>query len=143
MRRFLPLAALVLAACAKEAPKETATGAPPSASETTLPAESPEQLVKDMGVPMYPGSTAPDLMTHPPVKRASGDVHYELVLATADAPDKVTDWYAKQLDLPALPGPLGKQLIGKTKTGKDVIITAAPEAGRTIIRIKAIAYPSS
>lgn len=136
MRRLLPLA-LLLAACAK--PHESAPPTEPSAAKVVASALTPEDMARAMDVPVYPGATAPDGMSSAPEKRGDGSTHYAMVLATGDSPSKVLAWYAKGLDLPAL----GGSIIGKTKKGNDLLIKVAPEAGRTLVRIKSIAYGKS
>ena len=34
----------------------------------------------------------------------------------------------------------GKNIIGKSPKGNDLLVTVAPEAGRTLIRLKSIEY---
>lgn len=140
MRRLLPLA-LLLVACAKPqtpaVPAVEAPAKPPAAASANL---TPESLAKAMDVPLYPGAEAPDRMSSMPETRPDKSVHYSLVLATTDDVDKVAAWYEKQLGLKVMPGMGGKSIVGKTKTGNDVIVTIGPEAGRTMIRVKAIKY---
>lgn len=129
--------ALLAVGCAK--PAETTEAAPATGAivKTDL---TPEQMAKAMGIALYPGATAPDGMSSAPAKRDDGSMHYSLVLATSDGPDKVGSWYAKETGLPAMPGAGGKSVVGALKDGTNVIITIGPEAGRTLIKIKAIVY---
>lgn len=144
MRRLLPLApvlALALAACSR-APETPAAGgstppppAPPVASDLT-----PEGMAKAADVPMYPGALAPDGLSSAPRRGQDGTTHYTLVLATEDSPQKAAAWYASALKLKAVPGMGGVSILGKSKKGNDLMITIGPEAGRTLIRIRSIAY---
>ena len=129
--------ALLAAACAKPpAPAEDAP-APATVAKTDL---TPESMAKEMRVPLYPGATAPDGMSSAPKKRDDGSMHYSMVLATKDPVDKVGQWYEKELNLQPMPGMGGKSIVGMLKDGTNVIITIAPEAGRTMIRAKSIVY---
>ena len=133
MRRLLPFA-LLLVACSKPAPAPTATAAVPPKS-AAVP-ESPEAMAKAMDVPIYPGAEAPDGLSSRPDVRSDGSTHFSLVLATKDAPAKALAWYGDHLAAQTL----GGMVAGKTPKGNDVIVTAKTEAGRTLVRIKSIAY---
>lgn len=142
MRRLLPLA-LLLVACSKpetSAPVAVAPTVPPKAATMV---RTPGEMAKAMDVPLYPGAEAPQGMSLEPETRGDGSTHYSLVLATKDSPEKVARWYASELSMEAMPGMGGHSVVGKTKKGNDLILTAAPEAGRTLVRIKTIAYPQT
>lgn len=136
MRRLLPFA-LLLAACAKpepakvQVPKDAGPVASPASASLT-----PAGMAKAMDVPLYPGAEAPDGLSTMPKRISDGTIHYLLVLATKDSPARVNAWYTSKLGLQAM----GKMLAGKTKNGNDVIVTVGPEGGRTLVRIKSIAY---
>lgn len=137
MRRLLPFA-LMLVACAKpaEAPQSPAPAPAPIAAapvDTT-----PEAMAKAMDVPLYPDAEAPQGMSTQE-RRGDGSTHYSLVLATKDSPAKATAWYAERLKTQAM----GGMVAGRTSNGNDVIVTAKVEAGRTLIRVKSIAYKQS
>ncbi len=141
MRRLLPLA-LFLVACAKpvETSKADAAGTPTPASPAASADLTPEGVAKSADVPLYPGAEAPENMSAMPDHRSDGSTHYSLVLATPDSLEKVTTWYVGKLALSSKPMGGGQTIIGKTPKGNDLIVTIAPEAGRTMIRIKSIAY---
>lgn len=129
--------ALLAAACAKPpAPTEES----PEAARVVKVDLTPEQMAKAMRVPMYPGATAPDGMSSAPDKRDDGSMKYSMVLATKDPVLKVSQWYEKELHLEDMPGMAGTSIVGMLKDGTNVIITIAPEAGRTLIRVKSIVY---
>lgn len=144
MRRLLPFALLIVGlvgtGCTKEekaAPDTTApvaTGEP--ASKIATVDLTPARMAATMDVPLYPGATAPDGLSSIPDVRTDGSTHYSLVLASPDAPAKVLAFYAKALGLEAKAG----TVVGTTKKGNAVIVSAATEAGRTLIRLKSITY---
>lgn len=133
MRPTLPLALLLLACAKPVAAPEASTPAPATVVKTDL---TPEGMAKAMDLPLYPGATTPDGMSSAPSVRDDGSTHYSMVLATNDPPAKVAAWYAKTLGLPTL----GGSIFGKTKKGNDASIRVSAEAGRTLIRLKSIAY---
>lgn len=138
MRRTLPLA-LLLTACSKPTTPPVAVSPPPA--QKVVPTDiTPEAMAEAMDVPTYPGVEAPEGMSSIPAKRPDGSTHYSLVLATKDPVDKVAGWYTKRLGLAAMPGMGGQTIIGSSKKGNDLLVTIAPEAGRTLIRLKSIAY---
>ena len=149
MRRLLPLSLLIVgftgAGCAKEEKAASVTTMPPAstgpvsnepASKIATVDLTPASMATAMDVPLYPGATAPDGLSSKPDKRTDGSTRYSLVLATKDAPAKVLAFYAKELGLEAKAG----TVVGTTKKGNAVIVSAAPEAGRTLVRLKSIAY---
>ena len=142
MIRKLILPALTLSAfgCSRTEPTPEPGPDDPSARTTTAfnAPETPTEVAAKCDVPMYPGSTAPQGMSHMPRQDSEG-THYELVLATKDSPAKVASFYGSDLHLePKIVGDKAN-LMGLTPKKNAVIIDAAPEAGQTIIRIKAIA----
>ena len=141
--RKLVLAALTLSAigCTKDEPVSEPTTDDPSARTTTaISPMTPEELAAKCDVPMYPGATAPQGMSHMPTKDAEGAMRYELVLATKDTPQKVADFYAGKLHLESKIIEGQATVMGNTPKKNAVIIAAGSEAGQTIIRVKAIAY---
>ncbi len=143
MRRFLPLA-LFLVACSKpeETPKPVASAPKaPAEAPAEKPPGTPEEMAEEMDVPIYPGAEAPQDMSEVPAKRTDGGIGYSLVLATNDSVQKVGDWYAKELGQNAVASAKGMTVVGMTKKGNQAIIVVAPEAGRTLVRAKAIVYP--
>ena len=142
---FAPLAVLV--GCSSSEKPEPATAKLPEIKKGEVglaPTKSedltPEGLAKLMDVPAYPGAEAPDGVTRPPAKDGYGGTRIELVLATKDPVKNVADFYKNKLKIDGFPQGSGMQLIGKTSKGNDLMIAIGPEAGRTMIRIKAIAY---
>jgi len=101
---------------------------------------TPDELAADCDVPIYPGATAPQAMSHMPTKDSEGAMRYELVLATKDSPEKVAKFYGDKLHFESKQGEGGVSLMGTTAKKNAVIIKVGPEAGQTIIRINAIAY---
>lgn len=151
MRRPLPLVLIALGllgtgcATSKETPQANppvtktaeASGDAPASKEPSAPADlTPESIAKAADVPLYPGAQAPDGMSMMPKKRDDGSTHYSLVLATNDPVKKVAAWYTEKLNLRAMSG----MIIGKSPKGNDLILKIAPEAGRTLVHIKSIAY---
>ena len=139
---------LVLIGCSKPADQPAPDTTKPTTEKPVTKAETPKQeanltpatLAEKIDAPLYPGSEAPDQMTRPPVDDKFGGTRYELVLATKDSIDKVAQFYQDKLHLDALARDNGKQLIGKSPKGNDLLIMVGTEAGRTMIRFKAIAY---
>ena len=136
MRRALPFA-LLLVACTKPAPVPVVATAPPKPVAVDL---TPEGMAKAMDAPLYPGSEAPDGLSTAPYRTKDGTVHYSLVLATKDPVDKAALWYAERLKTTAPKFQGGRSVFAQSPKGNDLQIVFAPEAGRTLIRIKSIAY---
>ncbi len=136
MRRFLPLA-LLLVACTKPAPVPVVAPAPPKPVAVDL---TPEGMAKAMDVPLYPGAEAPDGLSVAPVRSKDGSTRYSLVLATKDPVDKAATWYADRLRSTAPKFQGGRSIFAQSPKGNDLQIVVAPEAGRTLIRIKSMAY---
>lgn len=130
--------ALLLGACAKPADTTAPEAAP--TGKVVQTDMTPDDMAKAMNIPLYPGSSAPDGLSSKPETRDDGSIHYSLVLATKDTPEAAGAWYAQKTGLTAMPGMGGKSIVGALPDGTNVIITIAPEAGRTLIRIKAIVY---
>jgi len=144
MIRKLILAAAVLSAigCSRGEPVSEQAPDDPSARTTTAynAQETPAEIAAKCDVPLYPGASAPQGMSHMPKQDTDG-IHYELVLATKDSPRKVATFYATTLKLDSKVHGDNASLMGLTPKKNAVIIVAAPEAGQTIIRIKSIASP--
>lgn len=140
MRRLLPLA-LLLAACAK--PAETPKLEQPPLPAAGGPAQvdlTPESVAKAADVPLYPGAEAPENMSTVPEHRSDGSTHYSLVLATSDPAKKVAEFYAERLKSRAVSTSHGLSIFTKSPKGNDVSVLVGTEAGRTLVRIKSIAY---
>ena len=145
MRSLLAGIALLVAIGCSGPASETKSTAPAGdqASSQPGPTLTPEEIAKTVEVPLYPGATAPDGLSRAPAKDQAGDTRYELVLRTADPVEKVAAWYEKETKLEGMREGGSAQLIGKTASGHDAMITITPdesEKGKTRIRVAAIVY---
>lgn len=88
-----------------------------------------------LGVPQYPGATLKDEGSQAKVETSGGATH-GMALVTADPPQKVVDWYKGQLtDATSMNMPEGAMVMGKSKDGQQVTVTASLEDGKTTIGI--------
>jgi hypothetical protein len=88
-----------------------------------------------LGVPQYPGATLKDEGSQAKVETSTGATH-GIALVTPDPPQKVVDWYKGQLtDATSMNMPEGAMVMGKSKDGQQVTVTASLEAGKTTIGI--------
>ena len=88
--------------------------------ETTI---TPQSIAALMGVPMYPGASAPDDKTTSPYLAPNGDKHVNLVLTTKDAPEKVLAFFKRELPkFQTGPANGGLQAIGMSPNNSQVII---------------------
>ncbi|MCX6362384.1 MAG: hypothetical protein NT029_21530 [Armatimonadetes bacterium] len=88
-----------------------------------------------LGVPQYPGATLKDEGSQLKVETSTGATH-GVTLITPDPPQKVVDWYKGQLtDATSMNMPEGAMVMGKSKGGQQVTVTASSEAGKTTIGI--------
>ncbi|AIE86947.1 hypothetical protein OP10G_3579 [Fimbriimonas ginsengisoli Gsoil 348] len=96
---------------------------------------TPTEMAAKADVPLYPSSDAPDGKSN--VKETDKESRYELIMTTADAPDKVLAFYRGKLQN-AQKGMGG--IMGSSPKGNSVTVTAAPEAGKTSIHVIAITF---
>lgn len=92
-----------------------------------------------MGVPMYPGATAPDDKTMPPSTSPTGEHRVNLALTTKDSPEKVLAFFKKELPK-FQSGPIngGLQAIGMSENNAQVIIQITKGGDGTNIQYRAI-----
>jgi len=132
---------LLAAGCTRGPGLPEQVGDDPSARTTTAvnSPSTPEELAAKCDVPMYPGSDAPQGMSRSPHKDSDG-THYDLVLTTSDPPKKVASFYADRLKAQSSTSDDNLMVVAKTPKGNDALITVSAEGGKTVVRIRALAY---
>lgn len=99
---------------------------------------SPHDLAREVGIPLYPGAHVPGGRSRAPYKDPQGATRYEIVMVTADPPQKVLAFYRKEIEDMGGGGPM---VVGRSRQGHYVMLMTAREGGDTIVTAKVIAYP--
>jgi hypothetical protein len=127
VRRILPLVLLALVGCSREpAPApQTESGAAQGELAT------PQELAQKADVPLYPDAKFPENRSN--IKRGDdGEVRYELIQITKDAPAKVLAFYKGKLSRGQQ---VGEQWMGMTPKGQFASVSATPEGAATKISV--------
>lgn len=136
MRRWLAaLLPIVAFGCQSAPPGDAGSSAPqlkpanPSVSASVM---------ERAGVPVYPGAKQLGIASGKP--DSTGGDHFNALYSSADPPAKVGAFYKDQLKFDALNKGASVMLVGKTKTGSDLLIFIDPDGTGSKLSIKGILY---
>jgi hypothetical protein len=126
-----PICAVVIVASFLSVSCSRPSEPPKNAGDIATEASSPEALSAKADIPIYPDATLPEKQSN--VRTDGKQARYEIVMMTDDAPQKVSDYYVKELNLQSKKVDSGFELMGLTPKGAYAIVNVKPQSNRTKI----------